>query len=327
MQRITQFERQIIESGLRVEKTVRAVARCLCRDHRVIQREVNRNSCGGRSYEARIAQRLADEREKKRHISKLERSENEVLREFVIQKLIEDLSPEQIAGIVKEYPPSELKGKNICFETIYQYIYAGEGRYENLYPHLRKGRKKRQKQHARKPRKVHILERVSIHTRPKEIETRITFGHWESDSIEGKRTTKGNLSVQFERKTKLVRLHKVPNKTAEETEQAIRKSIESLPEYLFKTITFDNGGEAATHMNLKKDFGIQTYFCDAYASWQKGGVENVNGLVRQYIPKGSDISVLTDKQIYDIQERLNNRPRKSLNYLSPNQALHLELGH
>ena len=278
-------------------------------------------------YEARIAERLAEKREKKRHIPKLERSENEILREFVIEKLKEDLSPEQIAGMVKEYPPTGLKGQHICFETIYQYIYAGEGRYENLYPHLRKGRKKRQKHHARTPRKVAILERASIHTRPVEIETRMTFGHWESDTVEGKRTTKGNLSVQCERKTKLVRLHKVLNKTAEETEHAIRKSIESLPEYFFKTITFDNGGEAATHMNLKKDFGIETYFCDVYASWQKGGVENMNGLVRQYIPKGSDISLLTDKQIHDIQERLNNRPRKSLHYLSPNQALLVELGH
>src|SRR3990167_5323869 len=154
MRRLTYFERQIIESGMRVGKAVRAVARCLGRDHRVIQREVDRNTCGGRMYEARIAERLAEKREKKRHIPKLERSENEILREFVIEKLKEDLSPEQIAGMVKEYPPTGLKGQHICFETIYQYIYAGEGRYENLYPHLRKGRKKRQKHHARTPRKV-----------------------------------------------------------------------------------------------------------------------------------------------------------------------------
>lgn len=327
MQRLTYFERQVIQSGLRVGKAVRAVARCLGRDHRVIQREVNRNSVQGRKYDAKVAQRLADEREKKRHIPKLERKENLVLREYVIEKLKEDWSPEQIAGVVKEYPPEYLKGKNICFETIYQYIYQGEGRFEHLYPHLRKGRKKRQKRHARKPRKVIIPERVSIHERPAEIDSRVTFGHWESDTVEGRRTTKGNLSVQFERKTKLLRVHKVESKTAQETEQAIRKSIESLPQYLFKTITFDNGGEAASHQHLQKDFGIQTYFCDAYASWQKGGVENANGLIRQYIPKRTDISQLTDKQIYDIQEKLNNRPRKSLNFLSPNQALSLELGH
>ena len=125
----------------------------------------------------------------------------------------------------------------------------------------------------------------------------------------------------------LARCHKVADKTADETEQAMRKSIDSLPLPLWKSVTFDNGGEAATHVNLRNDYDLQTYFCDAYASWQKGGVENLNGLIRQYIPKRTDISQLTDEQIYGIQERLNNRPRKSLHYLTPNQALEREVGH
>ncbi len=312
---------------MRVGKAVRAIARSLARDHRVIQKEVNRNTCGGRLYEAILAQRLAEEREKKRHTPKLEKYENEDLRNYVVSKLKENWSPEQIAGVLKEQPPQGLFGKEICFETIYQYIYEGKGRYQKLYSHLRRAKKKRQKQYARKHKKTRILERISIHQRPEEIDSRMTVGHWESDTIEGKRTTKGNLSVQFERKTKLVRLHKVPNKTADETENAIRKSIESMPEYFFKSITFDNGTEGATHMNLKKDFFLETYFCDPYSPWQKGGVENENGLVRQYIPKGSDISVLTDSYIYYIQEQLNTRPRKSLHFLSPNQAFDRELGH
>lgn len=327
MTKLTFFERQIIESKLRTNQSHRDIAKALGRDRRVIDREIERNKPIGRPYTAVVAERMARERETKRNVPKLSKRQHRTLKEHVIAELRHDRSPEQIAGVLAKQPPVELKGQTVCTETIYQFIYEGEGRYEHLYPHLRRGRKKRRKHWARKPQKVAIPERISIHERPKEVLCKTTVGHWESDTVEGKRTTKENLSVQYERKLMLARLHKVADKTASETEQAIRKSIDSLPLPLFKTITFDNGGEAATHTNLKKDYGLQTFFCDAYASWQKGGVENLNGLIRQYIPKGTDISKLTDRQIYDIQERLNNRPRKSLNFLTPNQALAREVGH
>jgi|SRR3989338_143223 len=327
MTKLIYFERQIIESKLRTNQSHRDIATAIGRDRRVIDREIERNKPIGRAYTANVAERLARERKAKRNAPKLSKGKHRTLKEHVIAELREDHSPEQIAGVLAKQPPVELKGQTVCAETIYQFIYEGEGRYEFLYPHLRRGRKKRQKRWARKPQKVTIPERISIHERPIEIASKITVGHWESDTVEGKRTTKGNLSVQYERKLMLARLHKVADKTAAETEQAIRKSIDSLPLPLFKTITFDNGGEAATHVSLKNDFDLQTFFCDAFASWQKGGVENLNGLIRQYIPKGADISKLTDRQIYDIQERINNRPRKSLNFLTPNQVLAREVGH
>lgn len=327
MTQLTYFERQIIESKLRTDQSHRDIARALGRDRRVIDREVNRNKPSGRPYDARLAERLASEREANRHRPKLEKRTSRILRQYVIDRLRENLSPEQIVGVLKEQPPSELKGVALCHETVYQFIYAGDGRFEGLYRHLRRGRKKRQRRWARKPRKVPIPERISIHERPREALSKTTVGHWESDTVEGKRTTRGNLSVQYERKLMLARLHKVADKTAEETERAIRKTIDTLPLPFFKTITFDNGGEGANHTSLRDDYAIQTFFCDAYASWQKGGVENLNGLVRQYIPKGADISQLTDHDIYVIQESLNNRPRKSLNYLTPNQALAREVGH
>jgi len=195
-----------------------------------------------------------------------------------------------------------------------------------LYCHLRRQKNKRQKQKSRKPQKAIISERISIHQRPIEINERLTFGHWESDTLEGKRSIKENISVQYERKSQLARLHKINDKTAMETEEAIRDSIISLPQYLWQSITFDNGTEGANHHRLKKDYWLRTYFCDAYKAWQKGGVENLNGLIRQYIPKGSDISKLTEDEMYAIQEKLNNRPRKSLNYLTPNQVIAQETG-
>jgi len=107
---------------------------------------------------------------------------------------------------------------------------------------------------------------------------------------------------------------------------AIRDTIASLPQHLFKTMTFDNGGEGACHTKLRDDYMLQTYFCDAYASWQKGGVENINGLIREYIPKEAHLAEMTDEDIYAIQEKLNNRPRKGLNYLTPNQVIAAQVG-
>jgi len=308
--------------GLRTGKKVRAIARSLRRDHRVIQREINRNKGNHSPYTAIVAQRICEERQEGKNRKKLEKSENADLKKYVIDQMRkEDWSPEQIAGILKEQPPPEANCKTISHESIYQYIYEGEGRYEYLYPHLRKGRSKRQRKCGRKSDKVAIPSRISIHERPQKINKKKEYGHWESDTLESERKCKENMSVQYERKAQLLRMNKVKDKTARETEEAIRKSIDSLPENLFKSMTFDNGKESATHTKLRKDYNLKTYHCDPYASWQKGGVENINGLIRQYLPKHTNFSKLTDKDVYTIQEKLNNRPRKSLNYLTPNQVI------
>lgn len=321
MQRITFFERQIIEVGLRTGKSVRAIARSLSRDHRVIQREIDRNTGDYSPYTAIVAQRIHKERQSKKNNHKLEKLENEDLKKYVIEKLNGDWSPEQIAGELKEQAPPGANGKTISYESIYQYIYEGEGRYQDLYSHLRKGRSKRQRRCGRKSKKVAIPGRISIDQRPQKINQKKEYGHWESDTLESGKKCKENMSVQYERKTQLLRLNKIKNKTAKETEKAIRKSLDTLPGHLRRSITFDNGKESVTHIKLREDYNIKTYHCDPYASWQKGGVENINGLLRQYLPKHADFSKLTDEDVYNIQEKLNNRPRKSLNYLTPNQVI------
>lgn len=326
MHKLTFFERHIIESGMRVGKSKRAIARSLGRDHKAIQYELNQHTISGRPYTALVAQRLSEEKIRERYQPKLTQKKYRKLQQYIVNRLQEDYSPEQIVGVLKNQPPKELGGQCVSVETIYQYIYEGEGRYAGLFKCLRKGRRQRQKRWSRKSRKTIIPSRISIHERPEEINERISIGHWESDTVEGKRTTKGNLSVQYERKTMLARIHKVENKSAEATEEALRESIVSLPQNMWKTITFDNGTEGANHVKLREDYQLQTYFCDPYSSWQKGGVENLNGLIRQYVPKGTDISKLTDDQIYVIQEKLNNRPRKKLNFLSPNQVIAREVG-
>jgi IS30 family transposase len=226
-------------------------------------------------YSAILAQRLTEQRERNRNKPKLKNYENIDLREFVVTKLKDDWSPEQIAGVLKEQPPKELNGKTICLETIYQYIYNGDGRFVRLFKLLRRGRNKRQKRWSRKANKISISERISIHQKPEEVDYKKVLGHWESDTLKGKKLTKANLSVQYERKYQLAGINKVQDKSAKETENAIKKVLIGLPLPLWKSITFDNGKEGVNHVKIKQDYFIDTYFCDSYKAWQKGGVENL----------------------------------------------------
>jgi transposase, IS30 family len=320
LSRITFYEREKIELYLKMEKSHRWIGRKLCRSHTDITREINRNSSKYFPYRAIDAQRLHDARQLKKNRKKLEKFEHRKLKEYVVSNLQEDLSPDQIAGRLKNEPPPELKGITVSHESIYQYIYNGQGRFEYLYPHLRTKRHKRQRRFDRKKRgKINIPERVPIHLRPEEADKKERVGDWETDSMIFSKQ-KEILSTQYERKLMLCRLHKLLDKTAKETENAIADSIESLPKEMWLTITRDNGTENANHLDTLNNFEIQSYFCDPYCSWQKGGDENLNKLVRQYLPKKMDLSKVTNEEIYAIQERLNNRPRKTLNYLTPNEA-------
>jgi len=189
-----------------------------------------------------------------------------------------------------------------------------------LYQYLVRKHKKRIRKFSRKPRNNQgILYTTPIKYRPKEINERQEFGHWESDSIVSKKS-KPALSVQAERVSRLVRMTKINNMSANETEEVIKLQIECLGTENIKSLTFDNGGEGANHWKIRNEYHIETYFCDPYCSWQKGTVENTNGLIRRYFPKGTNFETITRQQIYDTQERLNNRPRKILEYKTPSEV-------
>lgn len=232
-----------------------------------------------------------------------------------------------IAGRLKYHDAHLIGGKTISHESIYLFIYEGEGRYLRLYRHLKRAKNKRKKHKRRKTKNIAIPSRISIHQRPTDIDANIIPGHWESDSVEGKKSgSKQALSVPYERRYRITKIHRVLNVTAEETSIAIQKTIDCFPLHLIKSITFDNGKESAKHTDLRNDYGIDTYHCDPYAPWQKGGVENTNGLLRYYIPKGTDIANYTDDEIQYVEDILNNTPRKSLHYLSPYEALQKDWG-
>ena len=318
MQVLTFVQRQWIELCNNRKMGVREIGRVLRRGHTDISRELKRNTKPGKKYSAITAQKLADFRAKKTNKRKLDKDRE--LHDYVVKKIKEGFSPDEVSGELKKFPTENLKGKTISYEAIYDYIYNGEGKWESLYQHLRKKHRKRKVQRSRKTQKVAIPERIPIHLRPSVINERKRAGDWETDSVKFKKQ-KASLSVQYERKLMLARIHKVKDGTAEETQKAISKSIESLPQDLFLSLTWDNGKEGVCHTKIRDDYNIETYFCDPYSSWQKGGVENLNGLIREYLPRETDMTTITDEDIYRIQEKLNNRPRKKLGYLTPNKAL------
>lgn len=317
---LTFYERERVESYLRMRKKKKWIAEKLKRDYSVIKREIKRNSGEHTSYVAKLAQEYADRRKKITNKRKLEKYENQELVNYVKEKLNENWSPEQISGRLKSNN-LELKSKDktISYESIYKWIYDGKGRFGGFYKNLRRKQSKRIKKYSRKNRGIIIKNRVSIKERPEIVDKREIFGYWETDSVIF--LGKSILSVQYERKSMLARIHKCEDKTALNSELALRDSISSLPKNLWLGITRDNGTENVLHYQTD----VPSYFCDPYSSWQKGGVENLNGLIREYFPKRSNLDIIQENEIYLVQEKLNNRPRKKLNYLTPNEVIAKEL--
>lgn len=304
-------ERKRVEKMLREGCGMREMGRVLERSHSVVVDEVKRN--GGRwGYGAeRAHERFLQKQEAKGNRKILDRREE--IKRYVIEKITqEQWSPEQIAGVLRLIYGDTV----ICHETIYQFIYSEEGKQLKLWSHLRhKRRPRRQERGMRKKREGWVIPKEkSIHKRGKK-----KFGDLESDSMIFSRQ-RHILSVQEESKSLKCILTKLLNKTAQETKYALIKAIEELGESIVHSITFDRGTENAKYAEIEEEYGISAHFCDGYCSWQKGQVENTNGLVRQYLPLHTNLEQMTDEQIYEIQEKLNNRPRKKLGFFTPNQA-------
>jgi len=318
MKNITFEDRKIIEVMIKRGKGKREIARRLHRNHTIIIREINRNTGDYLPYNAQIAQKRFEKRKFGKRKKKLET--NMKLKEYVTEKIREDWSPEQISGRLKLL---EKQGKDppdqISHETIYQYLFSKEMKSPGLWKHLRTRRKKRLKW-GRKHRDIKIPNRVSIHERPLAASLKSEIGHWEGDTIESCKAGKGGLSTHYEKSIQLCRIHKLISKEALETENAWKETIDSHPQYIFKTWTLDNGVENTKHETLH-EYNVDTYFCDPYSSWQKGGVENLNKLIRQYFPKGTDFFDVDEEEIIFVEKRLNNRPRKLLGFISSNEAL------
>lgn len=296
----------------------RNIARKLGRSFSSINYEIHNNSHHG-AYQPILAQHLSRERGLK---SQRQRAlKNPRIWDYVVEKLRCGWSPEQIAGRLRK----RNYGKTvICHETIYKYIYSSKGKEENLREYLVRAHKKRYPKHGRKSYRRGIANRVSIDLRPKTINTRKTFGHWEADVVEG-RGHSGGIQTLLERKTRFYQARLMPKIDSEFGIKAQKKMLARFPPNARQTVTFDNGKENYNHQQLYRDLGIKTYFCDPYSAWQKGSNENHNGILRRYIPKKTDLTSVPQWELDFIIEEINNRPRKCLEYETPKEAFKKEL--
>lgn len=315
---LSEDEREDISRGLHAGLSFRQIARELSRSPSTISREVRRHG-GRRKYRATVADNRAWRQARRPKPGRLVC--NERLHAIVSAKLREQWSPEQISLWLKREHPNETS-LQVSHETIYKslFVQAKGTLNRELRDHLRTKRRFRQSRH--KTRKGHgcIPDPISIRERPAEVEHRAIIGHWEGDLIAGEANL-SHIATLVERKTRFLMLVRVRSKETHEVTRAIARQIKKLPEELRKSLTWDNGSELAGHKALKLESKIDIYFCDPRSPWQRGSNENTNGLLRQYFPKGTDLSGYTQAQLNKVAAQLNSRPRKTLGVRTPAEAL------
>ncbi len=312
---LTLAEREEISRGLVAGVAFRAIAALLGRASSTVSREVNRNGGRGR-YRANKADQAAWDRGHRPKTCKL--VQNRALARIVASKLKKLWSPEQIAGWLKHrYPDDE--NLQVSHETIYRslFIQARGALKKELLRHLRKKRAMRRSRHKTLKGEGlgQITDTVSIRERPASVDDRAVPGHWEGDLIFG--TKESQIATLVERHTRYVMLAKVNSKDTETVINALIKQAHKLPRELYKSLTWDRGSEMADHKRFTLATDITVYFCDPQSPWQRGSNENTNGLLRQYFPKGTDLSVHSQAKLSAVARQLNERPRKTLNYETP----------
>jgi IS30 family transposase len=312
---LTLAEREEISRGVVAGRSMRSMARSLGRAPSTVSREIRRNG-GRRCYRANKADQSAWDRAKRPKSCKL--VENRELARIVEQQLKRLWAPEQIGGWLKyAYPDDE--NDQVSHETIYKslFIQARGALKKELLKHLRKTRAMRRSRHKnlRDEGLGQITDAVSIRERPAEAEDRAVPGHWEGDLLFGSHNSQ--IATLVERYTRYVMLVKVPSKDTETVISALIKHAHKLPRELYKSLTWDRGKEMADHKRFSLDTDITVYFCDPQSPWQRGSNENTNGLLRQYFPKGMDLSNIHQNKLNAVARQLNERPRKTLNFRTP----------
>ena len=316
---LTPAEREEISRGLATGESLRAIAARLSRSASTVCREVNRNG-GRRRYRAANAEEQASKRSLRPRRCLL--AMNKRLRDVVAEKLKEDWSPEQISGWLKrQYPLDETM--RVSHETIYRtlFVQARGALKRELLAHLRSGRMMRKGRHASTAgqRRGQIKEALSICERPPEAEDRAVPGHWEGDLLAGSRNT--HVATLVERSSRFVMLVRVSGKDTESVVAALSEQIRRLPKTMIDTLTWDRGTEMAAHKQFTVATDVAVYFCDPKSPWQRATSENTNRLLRQYLPRKTDLSVYGQRDLDLIALKLNTRPRKTLGYSTPTATL------
>jgi len=280
---------------------IREIARAMRRSPNTISREVRRNRVNGR-YDARKAHHKAYVRKKYSRFQWKKINHNKGLKAFVVEKLREGWNPEEIAGYMKRNKMPWYISKN----SIYRWLYSTEG---SIYCRYLYSKRDHRKKRIPKTKRIMIPNRVGIHDRPLGANNRSRYGHFECDTIVSGRRGSGAVSVLIDRKSRYVVLNKLNTLKPSEHAEVLRHALNVLPA---RSVTFDNGIENKQHTSLD----IPTFFCDPYSSWQKGSVENVNKMVRRYLPKGTNLSLISQSTLDSIQHSINKKPRAVLGFRS-----------
>ena len=312
---LTRSDREEITRGLAAGDSLRAIASRLGRSPSTVSREVSRN--GGRErYRSGDSDDAAWERAQRRKACLL--AQRPRLRSEVAQKLSEDWSPQQISGWLREEFADDAR-MQVSHETIYRslFVQARGVLKKELVHHLRSGRLFRRSRHAttKGQGRGTIKDAVSIRERPAEAEDRAVPGHWEGDLLAGSGNT--HIATLVERKSRFTILVKVDSKDTQTVVKALKRRVRTLPRQLKRTLTWDRGLEMASHKDFTVATNVKVYFCDPQSPWQRGTNENTNRLLRQYFPKGTDLSAFTQAQLDRVARRLNGRPRQTLGFKTP----------
>jgi IS30 family transposase len=314
---LTLEEREILYKNKALGKSFRSIGLVLCRSHTTLIREYRRNA----KYEEEYIPCRAHNKAIKRGNEQRWKSplKNPEILLFVRENLRKGLSPEIISGLLRL---QNVPAKSISPEAIYQYIYHKDNRRDHFEQYLPLKRKKRMKKGERTVRRHgKIPNALCIEQRPEEINLRNRYGDWETDLMEGTKADRQVILVSIERKSRYIKLTRLNTKESKKYMQAQINQMQYLP---VLTITSDNGLENVKHQEVSQALKADYYFCHAYSSWEKGSVENVIKLIRRFISKGTEISKHTDAQIQEIEDFINNYPRKLHNYLTPKQILEME---
>ena len=307
-------EREEIGIMLAQGKSYREIGKAMGRHHTTISRELQNNAPPIHKgyYLAHKAHERATERRVETH--KRPRLKNEPTRKYVVKMIKKGWSPEQISGQIAEMHPD----LEIGYEAIYQYIY--EEQPQLIHYLARSHRERFPRGHSRKHCRSHIPRRTPLEQRPKEVEAREVIGHWESDAVVSRQSLAA-LQVSTERKSRFVRITKTNRKTSSKAMKAVIRQLKGYSPNFCKTVTLDNGSENTEHERITAAIGAQTFFCAPFHSWEKGTVENTIGLIRRFFPKGTDFNRVSYYAVKKVEQLLNNRPRKCLNYATPQKVL------
>ena len=314
---LTAEERDRLAALMADGLSLRAIARALGRAASTLSREIGRNALDSGAYRPHVADGAYMLRRQRAAVLETDAK----LAAYVTDRLAEGWTPEQIAGRLRLGIEPGLRA--VCTETIYGWIYRAGRKTERLWRFLTRHHARRRKRDGRTSRDT-IAEKVHISQRSDDADARRTAGHWEADLVICKRSRP--VLVLHERKTRITLMSRLAGKTAAETIAAMTAAFRRLDPKMRGSVTFDNDTCFARHMLLRGMLSATTYFCDAYASWQKGGVENANGRIRRWLPRGTDLDEIDEAEIQEIAMTINLTPRKCLGYRSPVEAFLSELG-